>query len=176
MVAYFYFDFNDSDKQTCNNLIRSLIKQLSMQNIGIPKSLKDLYTSKQDGQQEPSLAELLKTLEEIAVGFSESYIILDALDECAEKEKEELLGLIKEITRWERGKPHILVTSRREKDIEDELEPLCTASFDLETAPVDADIQLHVCEELDRHRKLQKLPTDLKEEIKEKLTTQAHGM
>ena len=145
-----------------------------MQSIGIPKPLKDLYTSNQDGKRPPSSMELLKVLEEIAFGFSEIYIILDALDECAEKEGS--LDLIIEITKWERGKPHILVTSRREKDIEDMLEPLCDASFNLETEPIDADIQLHICKELDRHRKLQRLPARLKEEIKEKLTNKAHGM
>ena len=151
-----------------------MIKQLWIRSIDIPKSLKDLYISNNDGKRQPSSAELLKTLEEIALGFSEIYIILDALDECTEKEK--LLELIKRIAKWERGKPHILVTSRKEKDIEDKLKPLCTESLDLETAPIDADIQLHVWKELDRDQKLQELSAPLKEEIKEKLANKAHGM
>ena len=145
-----------------------------MQSTGIPKSLEDLYTSNRDRKRQPSSAELSKTFEEIAFRFREIYIILDALDECAEKE--ELLDLITEITEWERGKPHILVTSRWEEEIQDRLEPLCIAPFNLETAPIDADIQLHICKKLDSDHKLRKLPALIKEQVKEKLTDKAHGM
>lgn len=42
-VAYFYFDFNDRDKQKLENLLRSLIKQLLMRGQIIPDSLQKLY-------------------------------------------------------------------------------------------------------------------------------------
>jgi hypothetical protein len=47
--------------------------------------------------------------------FDETFIILDALDEC--KGRQELLENIDEIGKWKTEKLHILCTSRREKDI-----------------------------------------------------------
>jgi len=61
-------------------------------------------------------------------------------------EREELLGLINEIVDWKLGKLHILATSRREKDIEETLEPLITRQICIQRMLVDAEIHIYLRE------------------------------
>ncbi|KZP14979.1 hypothetical protein FIBSPDRAFT_751110, partial [Athelia psychrophila] len=51
--------------------------------------------------------------------FQHVYIVIDALDECADRDK--LLCWVNDISRCPRGKLHTMLSSRRERDIEDNL-------------------------------------------------------
>ena len=119
-IAYFFFDGRDSQKdlQLHNKLIRTLISQLSdSRHGGITEKLTDLY--KHCGEvQQPSDEQLQKVLRDILDGFSQSYIIIDALDECTEREKtlNWVDGLISDTSR-KAANLHIVVTSRPERDI-----------------------------------------------------------
>ncbi len=147
--------------------------QLSTQSTGTSKALNELYSCHRDGQQPPTTEKLIETLKEIIGNFHQTYIILDALDECAERE--ELLVLIKDMAEWNIRKLHIMATSRREKDIEEALESLVTDQICIQTALVNPDIQLHIRERLQHDRKL-KWPPEIQKEIEETLMQGAHGM
>lgn len=118
--------------------------------------------------------ELLTTLRQMVQEFNETFIILDALDEC--KEREELLTDIEGIAGWKIGKLHIVATSRRKKEIEETLEPLITGQICIKSALVDADIQIYLGEALQKDSKLKMWPTNVQKEIQETLMDGAHGM
>ena len=105
--------------------MRSLIWQFCLKcKGGVPKVLVNLYAQCGDGHQEPTLDDLQKTLRGMLDGFSSTFIILDALDECAEREK--LLTWIQTIILEYLEKDinlglHLIVTSRPEQEIEDKL-------------------------------------------------------
>ena len=87
----------------------------------MPKVLVNLYAHCGNGHQEPTLDDLQNTLQKILDGFSSTFIILDALDECAEREK--LLNWIQTFL-FEKGINlglHLIVTSRPEQQIEEKL-------------------------------------------------------
>lgn len=121
-VLYFYFDFNDAEKQRPESTIRSLIIQLSLQCISVPQTLNSLYRTSTDGQRQPAYDSLLETLQQMIGVFQEIYLVIDALDESSDRY--ELLANIKEMTSWKDANLHTLVTSRREKDIVDSMEYL----------------------------------------------------
>jgi hypothetical protein len=173
-VAYFYFDFNDSEKQRHENLVRSLIVQLAMQSEKTPECLNALFARNQDGQQQPTIDALVLILQHLLRDFKQVFLIFDALDEC--KEREELLSLIESIVAWEVENVHILATSRREKEIEDSLKPLITGEICIQSALVNADIRTHICERLQSDAKLKRLPADVKLEIERTLMKGAQGM
>ncbi|PVH67502.1 ankyrin, partial [Cadophora sp. DSE1049] len=106
--------------------------------------------------------------------FGETFIVLDALDEC--KEKEELLLLLESLTSWGAGNLHILATSRRERDIEEALESLTTSEICLQSALVDNDIRTHLSERLQNDPKLKRWPANVRGEIKDTLMEGAQGM
>ncbi|PGH27053.1 hypothetical protein AJ80_01239 [Polytolypa hystricis UAMH7299] len=130
-VAYFYFDFNDGDKQQHESL----------------------YLSKKERGYHPSDEELLVTLKRIVEEQERVFVILDALDECTDRER--LLKAIKNIAGWKTGKLHMLMTSRREKDIEDEFDSAVAAErISMQNASVDDDIRLYVHERIHTDPKL----------------------
>jgi hypothetical protein len=119
--AYFFFDGRDSQKglQLYENLIRSLISQLSDQFDGIPAALVGIYGN---GHQQPSTDSLRYTLLSVLQGFQKAYIIIDSLDECAERVL--LLNWIRITVELKLANVHLLVASRQERDIEDRLQLL----------------------------------------------------
>ena len=118
-IAYFFFDGRDSQKelQLHNKLIRTLISQLSdTRHGGISDDLANLY--KRCGNfQQPSDEQLQNVLRDILDGFSQAYIIIDALDECTDREK--TLNWAKKLISDTSRNLHIVVTSRPERDIEE---------------------------------------------------------
>jgi len=173
-TAYFYFDFGDVEKRSCDYLIRSLIKQLSSKCKTMPKMLQAVYCDCRDHDKQPRIDDLLKILLDILKGFRHSYIIIDALDECRDRE-EELLPSLRKIIDWKLSNVHILVTSRKEKDIKDCLEPLISEELCLQTS-LEADIRIHVHETLQHDRIMQRWPAQLHGEIEEALTKKSDGM
>ena len=173
-IAYFYFDFNDTEKQRSDNLIRSLVTQLSAHSLSCPDTLKTLYSQNLSGQQQPNTEGLMVTLKHIIGGFKQVYVVLDALDEC--RDREQFLALVEEIVNWKIGKLHILTTSRAEQDIADCIGPLVTAQINLCSTLVDADIQTHLHERLRNDSKLKRWPVKVHEQIEAVLMEGAHGM
>jgi hypothetical protein len=145
-----------------------------MRSVEASKALNGLYSRYQDGNNQPTFKELVAVLNAMIVNFRETYIILDGLDECSERE--ELLELIVEINGWMGGDIHMLATSRKERDIEEALSPLLTCQICIQSAQVNGDIQLHIRERLENDPKLKKWGSKLHEEIEETLMDRAHGM
>lgn len=173
-LAYFYFDFKDEKTTHYKKLICSLILQLSARQSDNSKALDQLYARNNDGDQQPNVNQLVTTLHDILEESPETYIILDALDECVDRQ--ELLKLVQEFLDWKIGSLHVLVTSRKERDIETALDPLCTGQISVHDAQDNRDIQLYIDDRLKSDPKLKMWPVKIREEINEKLKSDAHGM
>ncbi|KAF8854030.1 ankyrin [Acephala macrosclerotiorum] len=174
VIAYFYFDFNDTEKQRHDKFTRSLVEQLAWQSVEALACLQSLFSRCQDGNQQPTQDALESTLQQMLGGIEETFIILDALDEC--KEREELLLLLKTLNSWGTRKLHILATSRRERDIEETLESLVTSEICLQSALVNVDIHTHISERLRNDSKLKRWPANVRREIEQTLIDGAQGM
>jgi hypothetical protein len=173
-VAYFYFDFSDDKKQHLENALRSLIKQFSAQCGGLCSPLDTLYSENQNGERQPTIDGLKNALRDILGMFQETFIILDTLDECVERQA--LLEWIICVIDHNHDNLHILVTSRKEKDIEDSFISCVSTEVNIQSAMVDPDIQVYVWEQLASNLKLKKWPMKIQEEIEAALMHGAHGM
>lgn len=107
-------------------------------------------------------------------GFNSTYILLDALDECTDRE--DLFKFIEAIINWNIDNLHVLATSRKENDVTTALEPLVSCQLCIQSALVDADIRVHVLERLSNDRELKMWPVDVQKEIESALTRGAKGM
>lgn len=177
-VAYFYFDFNDAQKQNSELMLRSLICQLSQQCIRIPTSLNTLFSSCENGQRQPSLHALVEVMQQMVQEFPHVYVVLDALDECAERS--ELTDILETTAAWQLQNLHVLVTSRKERDIESSLETFIDQEniVHLQSELVDRDIKKYVRQRLAADRSLSKWQKDttVRLEIEAALMKGARGM
>jgi hypothetical protein len=138
VMAYFYFDFKDLDKQSCHDLLLSLVSQLSTRSSPFCDILHGVYDTHEKGTRQPSDDALKACLKEMLrlPGQGPIFIILDALDECPDSSgfpspRDEVLQLVKELVDLRLQELHICATSRPEVDIQAVLEPLAFRSVSL---------------------------------------------
>ena len=157
-------------------MIRSLLCQLS--NCSVNSCLQDLYSSCQNSGRRPTGEMLLQALRQTMTSLRDTYIILDALDEC--EERDELITELEQIVSWEDANLHLLATSRREQYIEQALIPMTKPQdrIDIQSELVNADICTYVHDRLQIDRKLSRWQKDPKVqlEIEDTLVKKAHGM
>ncbi|PVH91840.1 ankyrin [Periconia macrospinosa] len=177
-IAYFFFDFNDVQKQDPEMMIRSLVCQLSQQCIKIPASLDALFSSSESGQRQPPAHALMEALRSMVQGLPIVYVVLDALDECTQRE--ELMEMLEAITGWQLPNLHFMVTSRRERDIEMSLESFIDerCRICLQSTLVDKDIKRYVRQRLSDDKRLRKWEKDasMMRQIETALMSGAKGM
>ena len=140
----------------------------------MPKVLVNLYVSCGNGHQEPTLDDLQNTLQRILDGFSSAFIILDALDECAEREK--LLNWIQTfiLEKHVNLGLHLIVTSRPEQQIEDKFKSC--HYLDLVEESENKDLVSHLDYQFENNCDLQKWNSETQEQVKLTLIKQADGM
>ena len=176
-VLNFFFDFNDSRKQTLESLVRSLLGQLyCSSNEQHRTELDALYSEHQDGRSTPSTATLVQALQRTISNESKLSIVIDALDEC--QTKLEVLRWMRDICTLDAA---ILVTSRQEVDIETYFRMSINNLniIPLQEAAVNRDIQDYVHAVLradDKGFKRWHSRLAVLEEIETELTKKACGM
>ena len=166
---YYYFDFSNPQKQTLGNMLYSLLAQLSSSTV--PREIIELYEDCKKGTQEAAIAELVDVLIGIADRCKGMFVILDALDESSEWK-----ALFQVLDKILKSNINLLVTSRKERDIQSALEEVVDYVVPIEDDRVDADVNLHVQECLRTDPDLVKWGDELKQEIIETLTSGAKGM
>src|SRR5271156_6365135 len=81
-IAYLYCDFRRQDEQKAEDLLASLLKQLTQGLPSLPDTVKSLYYKHTVYGTWPSLDEISRSLQSVAALYSRVFIIVDALDEC----------------------------------------------------------------------------------------------
>ncbi|KAK3299419.1 ankyrin repeat-containing domain protein [Chaetomium fimeti] len=153
-IAFFYFTFNDDAKQDTSAMLRALILQLVPQ-LQSKDALPRLHQNYRGGT--PPDQALLDCLHQLIAQFDDVYIVLDALDESPRhKHREDLLRALDEMRGWQGPELHLLVTSRDEQDIREELGPAEDQMVAMGDGLVDADIAAFVAGHLRDNRRLRK--------------------
>lgn len=178
-LVYFYFDFNDIAKQSLESAVRSLVTQLYHNRTDLRKETDALYSLCNDGNCEPDSASLFKLFQTMVQKAGEIWLVLDALDECRERNEGPGGGLLP----WIQGlrdtglDVHLLVTSRPEQDIQAAIE---SRSFTDEIIPLQSDV---VSDDIHAYIRAQtmtmsrwRLRPDIQEKIESTLVEKADGM
>ncbi|KAF4785056.1 pfs domain-containing protein [Colletotrichum scovillei] len=126
ICLYFYFTFTNTEKQSLDGAIRSLIEQLYRQSKAAREYLDSVFESRGASSSQPDIDSLCSWFNAMLGIAGEVWIVLDALDErdllreCQQGhalKNKGLLQWIKILLESEGANFHILVTSRQEEDI-----------------------------------------------------------
>jgi hypothetical protein len=175
VTAYFYFDFNDTQKQDPELMVCSLLRQLLQRLSMVHRSIDAFFSACENGSR-PPLHTLLEVTQQALQEFSHVYIVIDALDECTQRL--ELLGILETIAGWRLQNLHLLMTSRKERDIETSVEGYVGDAICLQSDIVDTDIQRYIQQRLSDDKSLTKWSkdTEIRREIEAALMRGARGM
>lgn len=128
----------------------------------------------------PSLVGSQQYFLPLAEGFSEVFVIFDALDECPEQKRQDILDFITEVVSTPAPcRIKVFATSRRETDIIEAFVRNHVPTVQILAENVAADIESFArskVEELQAKKMLYVTKDELKERIVQTLTTKAEGM
>ena len=138
LLAFYYFDLRDGQKQHRRRLLSSLLSQLCGQSDSYCDTLSRLNSTHYDdwlGASDTSLAQCLRVML-CSPGQAPVYLILDALDECPNppdtpSPRENVLTLLEDLVNLRLPNLHICVTSSPEVDIKTVLDRLNFCSISL---------------------------------------------
>ena len=183
-LAYFYFDFKDTEKQDSRALLSSLLIQLADHSDIFFDVLFSLYSAHKDGSERPtdnSLAACLKAMLKLT-GQTPIYLVIDALDECPNdsgipSSRERVLELVKELVERRYPNLRLCITSRPEFDIRTTFKSLATQQVSLhDESGQKQDIIDYVTSVVHSDKKMTRWRGDDKDMVIEKLTNKADGM
>jgi hypothetical protein len=176
-VAFFFFNFRDSQKQDVLGMLRCLLRQLVAQLNDIPTSVSKFYGAFRKGLQEPSVPDVLRILQLVSNSFRRTYIFIDALDEC--KNRIRMLKFLDIIPKVKSGQDlpiHFIVSSRPYRDIETHLASRGFLSISLNSESIHQDIKTYLKRTLFEDEFFRRRDPALIEEIYNKLTDGSQGM
>jgi len=165
-----FCDYKDIAGTTPLTLIMNLLFQVLAGHMDLPENVTELYEKHEKGKSQPTLDELVALLQDL--GKAETiYIIVDALDECSDKDDSRniLLQQLSEL----RETCNILMTSRSSVSISDYFEDYLTIEITAKEADMEKYIAAHLSARLRSH--IKKKPS-LYEEIKSAVIGKAKNM
>lgn len=173
-IVYVYCTYREV-AQSATNLLSSLLKQLLLkllqQRRPISSSIIDLHKHHRDKETRPSLSEYSRLLATELRHFSKAFIVIDALDECAEEGRigDQFLTEVRKLL----PSVSLLVTSRNIPDMERKFE--VAARLDIYAS--DGDIKCYLKDRMKGElAKFVKGNTTLQTEILTTITEKAQGM
>ncbi|PQE16724.1 Ankyrin repeat-containing domain protein [Rutstroemia sp. NJR-2017a BBW] len=174
-VAFVYCDHKLNDVQQHEFFICAIIRQLIERKQIMPEYAQTLYKNHIRTQSRPTSDEYLTLLQDVGEEYSEVYILIDALDECINKDREmiwnELLIDLKENVQNLR----LLCTSR---DI-DSTETALSESTCIEIRASDGDMRAYIQGQIKSSHSLVRIcrqDTSLENEILQVVVAKAEGM
>lgn len=155
------------------NLLHSLVIQLlPSQPALIPDPVIGLFSECMYGERQPSTSQVKSVLFELLSFLKRSYIIIDALDEVPLELREEgIFPFLTSLASLKNFGLHLMITSRRESDIQRYFQSMNHVPIDLSGLVMD-DIRRHIDSFVARHHRLHQLRVMIKTSLLEK----AHGM
>jgi len=181
MVAFYFFDFRDAFKQSFNNLVTTLLSQLSSSATlqkEIYLAISKLYDNHEKLRSKPSDRDLIRTLKEVisAVKVESLFIIIDGLDEMENQAFKPFVQLIEELNILACSHLHLLIASRPHISYAYKLEQLCSKTVCIDKEDVNADVGIFLSDTMQNGHTFYHHGLEAKNQIIDSLTRRANGM
>lgn len=169
-VAYLYCNYKSQTDQTTANLLAAILKQLVQDQPSIAQPLSELYDSHQKHGTRLSLDKTFTALQSVLANYSKVYVVIDALDECPDGTRSQLLRRCRNL----QGQTdlRLMATSRHIPDIVEEFKDMPR----VEVRASNADVKRYVVGKIDRLAKCVQRDGDLQERIQNKIVEVVDGM
>jgi NACHT domain len=171
-IAYIYCNFRQQDEQRAEDLLASLLKQLTQSLSSLPDSIKSLYDKHKDKSTRLSLEETSRALQSVAAMYSRAFIIVDALDECQASRgcREKFLSEVFNLQA--KCRASLFATSRFIPEITKHFEE----SISLDICASEHDVRRYVDGQIFQLPRFVIRSPDLQEEIKTEIVQSVKGM
>jgi hypothetical protein len=138
-IAYLYYNFRRQHEQKVEDLLTSLLKQLTQGRSSLPDTIKSLYDSHQ-AKRTLSFDEISRALQSVVSMYSRVFIVIDALDECQVSRNCRKTFLLELFSLQAKCRANLFATSRLIPEITDNFK----GSISLEIRASEHDIGRYV--------------------------------
>lgn len=180
VVVYWYFSFASRETQSISNFLCSIARDLCSKVLTIPKVVEDLWLDANNGQQRPSVSDLLSILRALLPNFDDVYLVVDAIDEYPRAHRDRLLRAIWSLISLNTECLHLLAVSRPEADIQTSFKEIGRTAGGFREVKVQGTYVRQDIEKYLDHRlhstQFRNWSTGEKRDIKSILTSQADDM
>ncbi|KAI0858323.1 nacht and ankyrin domain-containing protein [Xylaria cubensis] len=137
-VIYIYCNYKEDQSQTLPDIIGSLLKQLSQHRRTLSDDIRGTYKTHLREETRPGVDELTQLLVKEVTNFSSVFVVIDALDECSERDdtRTRLLAEMQKLPQHAR----ILITSRYSSKFQEAFENVPQ----IEIKAIDDDVEIYV--------------------------------
>lgn len=167
-IAYVYFNY----KQSIDNSLSSLLKQLSQEQPSLPDSVKALHGRHKNKKTRPSIDELSRALQSVAAMYSQVFIVADALDECQSDGGCRSTFLLHVFNLQAKTRAKLFATSRHIPDIEQEFKGCLTC----EISASDEDVSRYLDGHMSQLPRFVSRVPELQKKIKMEVKKAGEGM
>ena len=171
-IAYLYCNFRQQQDQKPVHLLASLLGQLVQGQPSVSNSMQSLYESHKAKRTRPSFDEISHALQSIMAGYSRTFIVIDALDECGISDGSYRKFLSEIFNLQAKTRANLFATSRLIPDITDEFR----GSPSLEIRANDGDVRRYLDGHMSQLRSFVSRNHNLQEEIKTEIVKAVDGM
>ncbi|EEU41485.1 uncharacterized protein NECHADRAFT_87616 [Fusarium vanettenii 77-13-4] len=183
-IAFVYCDYKDRLNQTPSNLLSSLAKQLARQKQVLPKEVKDLYDKHANNETLPSLDEYSTLFSQLVTSFSQTFVIVDGLDEHVGEEDDgslntDFIDRLRQVEQQDgmNGRMRLFVTSRGNDTIREHLDGCVSINIHALASDIRTLVRSRISDNNFRYsRALRENQRDLADKIVEALAEKAQGM
>jgi hypothetical protein len=168
-VAYLFCNYKAQAEQSAPNLLAALVKQLVQSRLDMVAPVTRMYDDHLKRKSRPSLAEIFAALQSVCSNYPIAYIIVDALDECADSDSDRGRLIDKLRNLQARTDVRLLFTSRSISEITQRFQrdPM------LEVRASEEDVRRFIAGQMSR---LPKHNEQLKLAIQDKIVKAVNGM
>ena len=170
-IAYVYCDYTDSKLQSGIELISSITRQLVEQIHPIPQEVKAYRDRWAEKRSHPAQIDQVSLIKDIALRFSKTYIFVDALDECPERNRDDFLHMLRMLEPFTR----LFITSRPHLELQTKFVNL----FRIDIAASSSDIRVYLESEISTNSRMSLLTSKdvaLKTQIIDTIIKKSAGM
>ncbi|KAK2769608.1 hypothetical protein FQN53_005988 [Emmonsiellopsis sp. PD_33] len=176
-IAFFYCNRNDPERREPLAVLRSFVRQLSTTANGqhsMQQRIRQYYNKSREEGSTPTINDCKELLLELINTYPKTTIILDALDECEEQKRSVLVEVVNYFVASASRPVKIFISSRPYIDIRDMF--WNHANIGIQATDNHDDISKFVESEIVRHRRWNKMPTELQKDIVDTLQDRSQGM
>jgi hypothetical protein len=139
-VTFIYCNYKRQREQSARHILSSILRQIVDIQSGIPKLVQDFYTSHTAKRTTPSLDDIKQVIEAVSKDLRGLTIIVDALDECETRARQEFLSAVETLSR--QCAVRLLVTSRPLPTVQ--AHPIFSSKPMLEVKASDEDLEKYI--------------------------------
>ncbi|OTA02586.1 hypothetical protein A9Z42_0029700 [Trichoderma parareesei] len=171
-LAYIYCNFKRQHEQGIEDLIASLVKQLSRKRPRLPDFIRKLHGKHTQEETRPSLDDLVEALGSVATMYSKIVVVIDALDECTASDRARSRLLSHVVNLRTATAVNLFATSRHIPDIEREFK----GSLKREVLAHEEDMHRYLVAHMKYLPDFLTEQNGLKEDIKREIVHAAQGI